>query len=228
MPPIDASHLPADWRSALSAELAKPYWAALESFVADERRSGQVFPPPEEVFTAFHLTPFAAVRVVLLGQDPYHDDGQAHGLCFSVKPGVPPPPSLKNLYKELESDLGCTRPQHGHLAAWAAQGILMLNAVLTVRAHAPASHADRGWETFTDAAIRAVSDRAEPAVFLLWGGYARKKKKLIDATRHAIIEGAHPSPLSAKLFFGSRPFSQVNAALARLGQAPIDWQLPTR
>jgi len=226
MSPPDASQLPDDWKAVLAPEFEKPYWGALMAFVEAERKTAQVFPPPNEVYTAFHLTPYRSVRAVLLGQDPYHDDGQAHGLCFSVKPGVSPPPSLKNMYKELKSDLGCTIPNHGYLASWATQGLLMLNAVLTVRAHTPASHANRGWETFTDAVIRAVNDREDPAVFLLWGGYARKKKKLIDTKRHGVVEGAHPSPLSAKLFFGSKPFSKVNDALTRLGKPPIDWQIP--
>ncbi|MFO0605806.1 MAG: uracil-DNA glycosylase [Polyangiales bacterium] len=226
MPTPDASQLPDDWKKVLAPEFAKPYWQELTDFVAEERKTQQVFPPADEVFTAFHLTPYAGVRAVLLGQDPYHDDGQAHGLCFSVKPGVTPPPSLKNMYKELKTDLGCKVPNNGYLVPWAKQGLLMINAVLTVRAHTPASHANHGWETFTDAAIRAVSDREDPAVFLLWGGYAKKKKKLIDAKRHVVIEGAHPSPLSAKLFFGSKPFSQVNDALAKLGKPPIDWQIP--
>jgi len=226
MPTPDASQLPDDWKKALAAEFTKPYWKELTDFVAEERKTQQVFPPENEVFSAFHLTPFANVKAVLLGQDPYHDDGQAHGLCFSVKPGITAPPSLKNMYKELKTDLGCKVPNNGYLVPWANQGLLMINAVLTVRAHQPASHANHGWETFTDAAIRAVSDRADPAVFLLWGGYAKKKKKLIDATRHIVLEGAHPSPLSAKLFFGSKPFSQVNDALVKLGKTPIDWQIP--
>lgn len=226
MPTPDASQLPDDWKTALAAEFTKPYWKELTDFVAEERKTQQVFPPENEVFSAFHLTPFANVKAVLLGQDPYHDDGQAHGLCFSVKPGVTAPPSLKNMYKELKTDLGCKVPNNGYLVPWASQGLLMINAVLTVRAHQPASHANHGWETFTDAAIRAVSDRADPAVFLLWGGYAKKKKKLIDATRHVVLEGAHPSPLSAKLFFGSKPFSQVNDALVKLGKSPLDWQIP--
>ena len=226
MPTPDASQLPDDWKKALAAEFTKPYWEELTDFVAEERKTQQVFPPENEVFSAFHLTPFADVKAVLLGQDPYHDDGQAHGLCFSVKPGVTAPPSLKNMYKELKTDLGCKVPNNGYLVPWASQGLLMINAVLTVRAHQPASHANHGWETFTDAAIRAVSDRADPAVFLLWGGYAKKKKKLIDATRHIVLEGAHPSPLSAKLFFGSKPFSQVNDALVKLGKSPLDWQIP--
>jgi uracil-DNA glycosylase len=226
MPTPDASQLPDDWKKALAGEFTKPYWQELTDFVAGERKTQQVFPPENEVFSAFHLTPFAGVKAVLLGQDPYHDDGQAHGLCFSVKPGITPPPSLKNMYKELKTDLGCKVPNNGYLVPWASQGLLMINAVLTVQAHKPASHANHGWETFTDAAIRAVSDRADPAVFLLWGGYAKKKKKLIDATRHIVLEGAHPSPLSAKLFFGSKPFSQVNDALVKLGKKPLDWQIP--
>ncbi len=219
-------NLPPDWRTALSAEFAKPYWDELQTFVAEERKTQQVFPPEAEVFSAFELTPYNSVRLVILGQDPYHDDGQAHGLCFSVKPGVSAPPSLGNMFKELKADLGCKVPNNGYLVPWAQQGVLMINAVLTVRAHTPNSHKDHGWETFTDAVIRAVSDRPDPAVFLLWGKYAQKKKKLIDAKRHTVIEGAHPSPLSAKLFFGSKPFSKVNDALAALGKAPIDWQIP--
>lgn len=219
-------NLPPDWLSALSAEFEKPYWDELQSFVAEERKTQQVFPPAAEVFSAFELAPYNSVRLVILGQDPYHDDGQAHGLCFSVKPGVSAPPSLGNMFKELKADLGCKVPNNGCLVPWAKQGVLMINAVLTVRAHTPNSHKDHGWETFTDAVIRAVSDRPDPAVFLLWGKYAQKKKKLIDAKRHTVIEGAHPSPLSAKLFFGSKPFSKVNDALVALGKAPIDWQIP--
>lgn len=219
-------NLPSDWREALAAEFEKPYWDELQSFVAEERKTQQVFPPEAEVFSAFELAPYSSVRLVILGQDPYHDDGQAHGLCFSVKPGVSAPPSLGNMFKELKADLGCKVPNNGYLVPWAKQGVLMINAVLTVRAHTPNSHKDHGWETFTDAVIRAVSDRPDPAVFLLWGKYAQKKKKLIDARRHTVIEGAHPSPLSAKLFFGSKPFSKVNEALTALGKAPIDWQIP--
>ncbi|MBI5514843.1 MAG: uracil-DNA glycosylase [Deltaproteobacteria bacterium] len=220
--------LPDDWREALKDELSKDYFKALGAYVDQERKTQQVFPPEDEVFSAFRAAPFRGVKVVLLGQDPYHDDNQAHGMCFSVKPGVPPPPSLKNMFKELKSDLGCKAPNHGYLLGWAEQGMLMLNAVLTVRAHTPASHANRGWETFTDAVIRAVSARPDPAVFVLWGGYARKKAKLIDGKRHRVVEGAHPSPLSAKLFFGSKPFSAVNKALAELGKSPLDWQLKDR
>lgn len=218
--------IPKDWQEAVGAALARPSFKALEAFVDTARAAGPIFPPEAEVFSAFSATPFSSVRVVLLGQDPYHDDGQAHGMCFSVRPGVPPPPSLRNVFKELESDLGCRIPNNGFLMPWARQGVLLLNAVLTVVPHRPASHAGRGWEAFTDTVIRAISDRPTPAVFLLWGGYARKKKTLVDSARHRIVEGAHPSPLSAHAFFGSRPFSGVNRALAELGHPPIDWQIP--
>jgi len=191
--------------------------------VADERAKAVVFPPADEVFSAFHHTPFARTRVVILGQDPYHGEGQGHGLAFSVKPGVKTPPSLVNMYKELERDLGCAIPSTGSLLPWAKQGVLLLNTVLTVRSAEPNSHKGLGWEALTDAAIRVVSDRAEHAVFVLWGGHARKKAKLV-AAHHTLIEGAHPSPLSVKQFIGSRPFSKVNAALAAHGQPPIDWQ----
>jgi uracil-DNA glycosylase len=218
--------IPRDWMEAVGAELEKPYFKALEAFVDRERQTHAVFPPEKDVFNAFKATPFRELKVLLLGQDPYHDAGQAHGMCFSVRPKVQPPPSLRNIFKELQGDVGAAIPNHGHLEPWARRGVLLLNAVLTVRAHAPASHARQGWELFTDAVIRAVSARAAPAVFLLWGGTARKKKPLIDLERHRVVEGAHPSPLSAKAFFGTRPFSAVNRALAELGQAPIDWRLP--
>ena len=218
--------LPTSWRQALGAEIEADYFRDLGRFVDAARVTQQVFPAEDDVFAAFALTPLDAVKVVLLGQDPYHDEGQAHGLCFSVRPGTVPPPSLVNVYKELGADVPeFVRPSHGHLAAWARQGILMLNAVLTVAAHAPSSHKNRGWERFTDAAIAAVSATREHAVFVLWGNYARKKAALIDRARHTVIEGAHPSPLSYRRFAGSRPFSQVNAALAAHGQTPIDWRL---
>lgn len=217
---------PADWAAVLADEFAKPYFTALQSFIAAERQAHAVFPAEADVFNAFAYTPFNEVRVVLLGQDPYPTPGHAHGLCFSVTPGVAIPASLRNIYKELQTDLGIPPAKHGYLASWAKQGILLLNAVLTVRSGASNSHAKRGWETFTDAALTAVSARPEPAVFVLWGGYAGKKKSLIDP-RHAIIESAHPSPLSASNgFFGSRPFSQVNAALAAFGRPSIEWELP--
>jgi uracil-DNA glycosylase len=218
--------LPPGWKKVLSGELQQPYFQGLAQFVDGEREAHKVFPPPDDVFNALKLTPYEKVRVLILGQDPYHDDGQAHGLCFSVRPGVRPPPSLVNIFKELKDDLGCTIPNNGYLVPWAKQGVMLLNAVLTVQAHKPASHAGHGWETFTDAVIRTLNDRPEPVVFVLWGGYAQKKAKLIDGTRHRIIMGAHPSPLSMKKFFGTKPFSQVNAALKEFGQPEIDWQLP--
>ncbi|NTX06467.1 MULTISPECIES: uracil-DNA glycosylase [Myxococcus] len=218
--------LPKDWKQALKAALDSPSFQELERFVAKERQEATVFPSEEDLFSAFRLTPYADVRVLLLGQDPYHGPGQAHGLAFSVKPGVPSPPSLVNIFKELEADVKVPRPKDGSLIAWAEQGVLLLNAVLTVRQAEPNSHAGHGWEAFTDAVIRAVSEKTEPVVFLLWGKYAQKKKKLIDATRHVVIEGTHPSPLSASSgFFGSRPFSAVNQALESKGRPPIDWRL---
>jgi uracil-DNA glycosylase len=218
--------LPDGWRKALAGEVKEPYFRELQEFVADERKRHTVYPPEKDVFNALKYTPYDAVRVVLLGQDPYHDEGQAHGLAFSVRPGVRPPPSLVNIFKELRDDLGCRIPNNGCLVPWAEQGVLLLNTVLTVRAHEPNSHKNRGWETFTDAVIRAVDARPEPAVFLLWGAHAQKKQKLVDTARHPVITGAHPSPLSAKKFLGSRPFSAVNRALEGLGSAPIDWQIP--
>ena len=219
--------LSAGWRQALAAELVAPYFRELRAFVDAERAAHSVFPPAGDVFNALKLTPPAAVKVLLLGQDPYHDDGQAHGLAFSVRPGVPPPPSLANIFKELEADLGLPRPDHGCLASWTKQGVLLLNTVLTVRAHQPNSHRGKGWERFTDAVIRAVNARCEPTVFLLWGGPAQKKADLIDRSRHAVIEAAHPSPLSAyRGFLGSRPFSQANAFLRQHGRGEVDWRLP--
>lgn len=217
--------LPPSWKTVLAGEVNQPYYAKLEEFVAEERATHEVFPLDEDVFSALNHTPFEEVNALLLGQDPYHDNGQAHGLCFSVKPGIKPPPSLVNIFKELKTDLGCTIPNNGYLMPWADQGILMLNAVLTVRAHEANSHKGRGWEQFTDAIIRKVNDRPH-VVFLLWGAYAQKKTALIDTTRHTIIACAHPSPLSARKFFGSRPFSQANAALNAHGQPEINWQIP--
>jgi uracil-DNA glycosylase len=218
--------LPEDWQELLADELEKPYFQQLYDFVLEERQKHTVFPPAKEVFSALRLTPYANVKVMLLGQDPYHDHNQAHGLCFSVRPGVTPPPSLRNIFKELHDDLGCSIPNNGYLVPWAEQGVLLLNAVLTVRAHEAASHANKGWETFTDAIIRKVSDKSDPVVFVLWGNYARKKKALIDKSRHVIVESAHPSPLSAKQFMGSRPFSKINDALRGFGKEEINWQLP--
>ena len=215
------------WRPVLLSETEKPYWKPLQYFVRDERTKYTVFPPDKEVFAALHLTPYEKVSVLILGQDPYHDDGQAHGLCFSVRPEVAIPPSLQNIYKELRDDLGCQIPNNGCLTPWAEQGVLLLNAVLTVRAHQANSHQGKGWENFTDAIIRAVNDKPDRVVFVLWGAYARKKAPLIDTARHVIIQSAHPSPLSAANgFFGSRPFSKINAALRTAGKPEIDWQIP--
>ncbi len=218
--------LPPSWQAVLAPEFEKPYFKELEKFVDGERQKHQVFPPEDDVFNAFKTTPFDKVKVVLLGQDPYHDDGQAHGMCFSVRPGVKPPPSLVNMFKELKADLGCKVPNNGYLEPWAKQGVLLLNAVLTVQAHKANSHKDRGWEKFTDAAIKALNDLHDPIVFLLWGAYAQKKGKLIDTSKHRVITGAHPSPLSMKKFMGSKPYSAVNEALRELGKEPIDWQIP--
>ena len=215
-----------DWNPLLRNELTKAYWAPLQQFVADARAQGGVYPAPADTFAALHLTPHAQVKVLILGQDPYHGPGQAHGLCFSVRPGVALPPSLQNIFKELRADAGCAPAAHGDLSVWASQGVLLLNAVLTVGAGAAGSHANRGWEHFTDAVIGAVSAKTEPVVFVLWGAYARKKKALVDPTRHVVIESAHPSPLSAHHgFFGSRPFSRANEALRQVGRSPVSWCL---
>ncbi|MBI2711007.1 MAG: uracil-DNA glycosylase [Actinobacteria bacterium] len=218
-----------DWNPVLRRELAKPYWAELQQFVAAERARSAVFPAHADVFAALHLTPYTEVKALILGQDPYHGPGQAHGLCFSVRPGVPLPPSLENVFTELEADLGVPRPDHGCLEPWARQGVLLLNATLTVRAHQAASHQGKGWETFTDEVIKAVNGKPERVVFMLWGASARRKRALVDTSRHVIIESPHPSPLSAhRGFFGSRPFSRANAALAAAGREPIDWRIPDR
>ncbi|MGI9608184.1 MAG: uracil-DNA glycosylase [Acidimicrobiales bacterium] len=215
-----------DWNPILRPEFDEPYWTELQQFVFDERSAHEVFPPHEDVFAALHLTSHDDTKVLLLGQDPYHGPGQAHGLCFSVRHGVRIPPSLQNIHKELESDLGLAPPVHGNLEAWARQGVLMLNATLTVRAHSAASHQKRGWERFTDQVIRAVNDKPTRVVFILWGSSARRKRELIDTDRHVIVESPHPSPLSAhRGFLGSRPFSTTNAALLEAGLEPIDWTL---
>lgn len=215
-----------DWNPLLGGEFDKPYWIQLQSFVAAERKQSAVFPPAERVFSALHLTAHADVRVVILGQDPYHQPGQAHGLCFSVQSGVRPPPSLVNIFTELEGDLGFKAPAHGNLEAWALQGVLLLNSVMTVRAHQAGSHRGKGWETFTDEVIRVVNAKPEVVVFVLWGAYARRKAELVDTGRHVVIESSHPSPFSAdRGFFGSRPFSRANAALERAGRRPVDWAI---
>jgi uracil-DNA glycosylase len=216
-----------DWNPVLRAQLDAPYFAELQRFVAEERSRAQIFPPPAEVFAALHLTPYAEVKALVLGQDPYHGPNQAHGLCFSVRRGVALPPSLENIFTELEADLGIPRPDHGCLEHWARQGVLLLNATLTVRARQAASHQGKGWERFTDAVIEAANAKPERVVFILWGASARRKRALIDTSRHVVIESAHPSPLSARNgFFGSRPFSRANAALLEAGRAPIDWRIP--
>lgn len=215
-----------DWNPLLRDQFDETYWSELMAFVQQERSEHEVYPPHNEVFAALHLTSFANTRVVILGQDPYHGPKQAHGLCFSVRPGVPIPPSLRNIHQELHDDVGVAIPPHGSLENWAANGVLLLNTTLTVRAHAAASHQSRGWERFTDRIIQVVNDKPSSIVFILWGAAARKKKVMINASRHTIIESAHPSPLSARNgFFGSRPFSQANDALVRNGLPPIDWSL---
>ncbi|WNG52255.1 uracil-DNA glycosylase [Archangium minus] len=220
--------LPADWKKVLKDVLAGPEFAQLEAFVEEERREHTVYPTEEDLFSAFRLTPYEKVKVLLLGQDPYHGPGQAHGLAFSVQPGVKPPPSLVNIFKELQSDLGVPKPKEGSLVPWAKQGVLLLNAVLTVREGQANAHEGHGWEHFTDAVIQKVSDKEDAVVFLLWGSYAQKKEALIDTTRHVILKAPHPSPLSAKKgFFGSRPFSKTNEELKERGREPIDWRLPS-
>lgn len=215
-----------DWLAELGGEFRKPYYKALYEFVKNEYETTQIFPPADDIFNAFHLTPLSQVKVVIIGQDPYHNVGQAHGLCFSVRPQVDIPPSLLNIYKELRDDLGCYIPNNGYLVKWAKQGVLMLNTVLTVRAHMANSHRGRGWEEFTDAAIRALNKQERPIVFVLWGRPAQQKEKMLDNPKHLILKAPHPSPLSAyNGFFGSRPFSRTNAFLEQNGATPIDWQI---
>ena len=218
--------LPPGWKTVLNDEFNQPYFQRLQEYVANERKTHTVYPPEADVYNAFQYTPYDEVKILLLGQDPYHGEGQAHGLCFSVRPGVKPPPSLKNMFKELHKDVGCKIPNNGCLIPWAKQGVMLLNAVLTVRAHEPNSHKDKGWETFTDAAITALAARPDPVVFMLWGAYAQKKKKLIDGGGNVVLTAAHPSPLSASKFFGSKPFSAANRALEAMDKEPIDWQIP--
>ena len=223
-----ANPLPDDWSHWLGQEFQADYMSALKAFLADEKAAKKViYPHSSNWFRAFELTPLASVKVVILGQDPYHGPNQAHGLCFSVQPSVPVPPSLVNIYKELASDVGFTPVQHGFLEAWAKQGVLLLNTALTVEQGNAASHRGKGWEPFTDQAIETVSRHAEPSVFLLWGSHARQKKALIDTSRHLVLESPHPSPLSAhRGFFGNRHFSKANQFLEAQGRSPIDWQLP--
>lgn len=221
MPPLAG-----EWLEALKEEFGKDYYKNLFQKVNEEYKTQLIFPPADDIFNAFHFTPLNEVKVVILGQDPYHNDGQAHGLCFSVKKGVGIPPSLVNIYKELHDDLGCYLPNNGYLEKWARQGVLLLNTVLTVRAHQANSHRNLGWEKFTDAAIQVLDVQEQPMVFILWGRPAQMKKKMLHNPRHLILEAPHPSPLSASRgFFGSRPFSQTNAFLEENGLTPIDWQI---
>lgn len=218
--------IPESWLPVLGDEQQKPYYQALYRFIGDERRKYTVYPPGQSVFNALHYTPYPQVRVMIIGQDPYHEEGQAHGLAFSVQPGVPPPPSLVNIFKELREDVGFKIPNHGCLIPWAERGVLLLNAVLTVRAHQANSHQGKGWEIFTDTVIRAVNRKESRVVFLLWGAYAQRKAELIDASRHTILTAPHPSPLSASRgFFGCQHFSKANSALQSAGLPTIDWQL---
>ena len=218
--------LTTDWNQVLSSEFSQPYWHTLHDFVTRERSQFQVFPSSENVFTALELTPLAKTQVVILGQDPYHGPGQAHGLAFSVQQGTRIPPSLRNIYKELATDIGCPIPSHGDLTSWAHQGVLLLNTTLTVRSGEAASHQGHGWEQFTDRVMSELNDKTEPIVFILWGASSRKKATLINQQRHVIIESAHPSPLSVRHgFFGSRPFSRANDVLKENGREPINWCL---
>lgn len=221
MPPITG-----EWAEALRSEFRKPYYKKLFETVGHAYRTEKVYPPADEIFNAFHLTPLSKVKVVILGQDPYHEEGQAQGLCFSVKPGVEIPPSLVNIYQELHDDLGCRIPNNGSLVKWAEQGVLLLNTVLTVRAHRANSHRGIGWEEFTDAAIRAAAAQDRPMVYILWGRPAQQKESMITNPKHLVLKAPHPSPLSAyRGFFGSRPFSKTNRYLEANGLEPIDWQI---
>ena len=216
-----------DWGQYLKEEMAQPYYRQLRQFLIGEYSTKQVYPDMYSIFNALHYTSYADTKVLILGQDPYHEPGQAHGLSFSVQPNVPPPPSLVNIFKELETDLGCTVPNNGCLEPWARQGVLLLNTVLTVQAHRANSHRDKGWEIFTDKIISLLNQREKPVAFILWGSPARRKKAMITNPQHFIVESPHPSPLSAyRGFFGSRPFSKVNKFLESVGDEPINWQLP--
>lgn len=214
------------WKKVLAGEFQQEYFRELKKFLVEERRQYRVYPPGSKIFAAFDFTPFTSVKVVLLGQDPYHGQGQAHGLCFSVPRGIPKPPSLVNIFKELHDDLGLAIPPHGNLEAWAKQGVLLLNATLTVRENQAGSHQHKGWEQFTDAAIRALSEQRENLVFMLWGNYAQAKAVLVDGHKHCILKAPHPSPFSANQgFFGCRHFSRANDFLVRVGKEPVDWQI---
>jgi len=217
-----------DWAEKISVEYKKPYYRELFNFIKEEYSKVVVYPPSEDIFNAMHLTPLSKVKCVIIGQDPYHEPGQAHGLCFSVKPDIKIPPSLENIYKELHDDIGFVIPNHGYLETWAKQGVLLLNTVLTVRAHRALSHRGKGWEQFTDAIIRTVNEVERPIVFLLWGKPAQEKKALLNNPKHLILEAPHPSPLSAyRGFFGCRHFSKANDFLMKNGEIPIDWTLPS-
>jgi uracil-DNA glycosylase len=211
------------WQTKLVAEFEKPYFQKLVAFLNEELKTQTIYPPEHLIFNAFNKCPYDNVKVVILGQDPYHGEGQANGLCFSVNDGVPIPPSLKNIFKEIQTDLGKHEPPSGNLERWAEQGVLLLNAILTVRASKAASHRNKGWEQFTHAVIRLISERKDKVVFLLWGTYAQQKGKIIDATKHCILKSAHPSPLSTRNFFGNKHFSQVNQYIQQYGKTPIDW-----
>lgn len=216
-----------DWTNYLNDEFTKPYYLKLREFLKREYATKTIYPNMNDIFNALHLTSFEAVKVVIIGQDPYHGPGQAHGLSFSVQPGVPKPPSLVNIFKELQNDIGCAIPNHGGLIDWAKQGILLLNTVLTVRQGQAHSHRQKGWETFTDQVIQTLNQKDHPVVYILWGRAAQEKIKLIDTQKHFIIQSVHPSPLSAhRGFFGSKPFSKTNTILDKLGLEKIDWQLP--
>lgn len=218
--------LTGSWEKAMKPEFSKPYYRKLFLTVNQEYRTATVYPPAGDIFNAFHFTPLDQVKVVILGQDPYHEPGQAHGLSFSVKPGIEIPPSLVNIYQELHDDLGCYIPDNGYLVKWAKQGVMMLNTVLTVRAHQANSHRNIGWEEFTDAAIRVLADQDRPMVFILWGKPAQRKAEMIYNPKHLVLKSPHPSPLSAyRGFFGSRPFSKTNRYLEENGIEPIDWQI---
>ncbi|MCR4637280.1 MAG: uracil-DNA glycosylase [Butyrivibrio sp.] len=217
------------WADALKEEFRKPYYTDLYKFIKEEYSTHVVYPPSEDIFNALHLTDLKDIKVVILGQDPYHEPGQAHGLCFSVRPEVDIPPSLVNIYKELHDDLGCKIPDNGYLVHWAEQGVLLLNTLLTVRAHQAFSHKGKGWENFTDAIIRAVNKEDRPIVYMLWGSPAQKKAQMLDNPKHLILKAPHPSPLSAyRGFFGCRHFSKCNEFLEKNGIAPIDWQIPDK
>lgn len=220
-------HLTNDWAKIVGSEFEEPYFETLCNFLIAEYQENTIYPEQDDVLSALNLTPYESTKVVILGQDPYHGRGQAHGLSFSVKPGITPPPSLQNIYKELQSDLGCFIPDNGYLVKWAEQGVLLLNTVLSVREDTPNSHKGKGWERFTDKVIQALNAREQPVIFVLWGSHAQSKQRLIDTNRHYILKSVHPSPLSSyRGFFGSKPFSQVNELLNGLGIQEINWQIP--